>query len=388
MCFLFGFLDTNLFHTPVFESDSFQPIFNSEIDVASNIKDINQPVFVGETRRVVETQESQQLTAVEEHAPVNKNKMVVEAKSQAGNGNELNASDAGYTASGSAEQTSNHVIVVTSKIEEIKHVMVQETAVIDTLTESMQKSPGSPEKTTVGDQNNIGKGNEVGETGSTDVDSTVQVPIKDLIPNNNPNFENVSRRSSNELSDISHGNDGCAGKLTNNSDPGTEEDKPSLQELNEVVGKSNELVEETRTTGTRNVDHDQRTPELVQQSEEKNESDMKGGDDKPKTESEKPRNNSGISDANGEGDKVEEMVGENVITTTGNDQQIAKETGKNSKDDESSRTRRATGSTTDAKDETSKLQQLGDVQKYTVYRKPELEKESGRKNKKKGKTNT
>lgn len=354
MCILFGFLDTNLSHTPVSESDSFQPISNNGIDDASNIKAINEPVFVGETGRVVETQESQQLTAVAEHAPVNKIKTVVEAKSQVGNGNELNASDAAHTASGRAEQTSNHVIIVTSKIEKIKHVVVQETAVIDTLTESMQKSPASPEKTTVGDQNNIGKGNEVGETGSTDVDSTVQVPNKDLIPNNDPNDENVS--------DIIHGNDGCAGKVTNNSDLGTEEDKPSLQELNEVVGKFNELVEETRTTGTRNVDHDQRTPELVQQSEEKNESKMKGGDDKPKTESEKPRNNSGISDANGEGDKVEKMVGENVITTTGNDQQIAKETGKNSKDDESSKTRRATGSTTDAKDETSKLQQLGDVQ--------------------------
>ena len=370
------FLDTTLSHTPVLECDSSEQISNSGIGVASNIKEAKQPVIVETT--VAETRGSQQVTAVTGQMPVNKTKTVGKAKSQAGNGNELNESDDGHTISGSAEQTSNRVVVVENEIEQIKQAVVHD-------TESVQKSSASPEKTIADDQNSIGKVHEDGETGSMDIDSTAQVPNKSLLINN-PDFshdKDVSGVStsplkttvgdqrggtSNEQSGINYGNDERAGKLTNNSDPGTEEDKPSLQKLNEVVDTFDEFVEEIITAGTRNVDHEQRTTQLVQQSEEKKESEKgkseeKGGNDKLKIENKGQRNNSGISDVNGEGSKVDKMVGENLKTTTaGNDQPIAKENSKNNKADESSETRIATRSTPDEKVETSKPQQSGVVQ--------------------------
>jgi hypothetical protein len=338
------FLDTNLSHSPAPECDSSEQISNSGIDVASNIKEVKQPVIVGKTEITVgETQGSQQITAVTDQMPVNETKTVEKAKLQAGNGNELNQSDNGHTVSGSAEQTSTYVIVATNEIEQIKQVAVIETVVIETRIRSVQMSPALPEKTTVGNENIIGRGNEVSETGSTDVQSTVQVHNKDLIPSNDPNLprhdENASGRSSNEISDINNGNDECARKLTNNSDPGTEEDKRSLHELNE-----------------------QRTPELVQHSDEKKESE-KGGNDELKIEAKGPRNNSGISDASGDGSKVDEIIGENLKTTTaGTDQQVGKETSTNNKDNGSSEMRIATISTADATSKTSKLQQSGVVQ--------------------------
>jgi hypothetical protein len=298
----------------VLQCDISEQISNSGIDVANNIKEVKQPVIVGETERTVAgTQGFQQITSVTGQMPVNETKTVEKAK-----------------------------------------------------------SPVAPEKTIADDQNSIEKGHEGGETGSMDVDSTVHVPNKDLIPSNDPNLprhdESVGGRRCNELSEINNGNDDCAGKLTNNSVPGTEEDKPSLQELNEVVEKFNEFVEEIHTAGTGNVHHEPRTPEHVQYSEEKKESEKgksekKGGNDKLKIENKGPRNNSGISDANGEGTKVNKLVGKKLKTTTaGNKQQIAKENSKNNKADESSGTRIAIRSTTDAKGKTSKPQQSGVVQ--------------------------
>ncbi|CAB4021187.1 Hypothetical predicted protein [Paramuricea clavata] len=562
--------DTTLSHTPVPECDSSEQISNSGIDVASNIKEVKQPVIVETT--VAETQGSQQVTAVTGQMPVSK------AKSQAGNGNELNESDAGHTVSGSAEQTSNSVIVDENEIDtesvqtspaspekmiaddqnsigkghecgetgsmdidstvqvpnkslilnnpdfshdknvsgvsqisnsgseqqvvvgdresavgeivgkgfkrltavskktyanETKslkeatwqggnrnqpivsdaghpmygspeqvsdHVIfianefgeitvAQETAVVEPLAGSVQKSPTSPEKMTVGDQNSIGKANEVGETGSTDIDR--HIPKKDLILNNDPNLprydENVNGRSFNEISDINHGE--CAGKLTNNSDPGTKEHKPSSQELTEVVDTFDEFAEGILTAGKRNVDHEQRTPELVQHSEEKKDSEKgksedKGGKDELKIENDVTRNNSGISDANGDGSKVDKMVGGNLKTTTaGNRQQIAKDDkdqtvtsnkSKTNKDNVSSDMRRSTRSIkpqqpggvqdrVSQKDETllEKAKQVsshpsshgnetatpadeGNRDGY-FYKKEEVTQEQGKKSKKKGK---
>jgi hypothetical protein len=174
---LFGFLDTNFSIVPVSESDNSQQLSNSGIDV-------KQEVVVGETGTVVQTQGSQQLAAVAEQTLVDKTKTVEKAKSQAGNENELSESDAGRTVFGSAEQTLNRVIVVANEIKQIKQVVVHEMAVTETLPESVQKCSASPEKTIADDQNSIGKGDEGGETGSMDVDSTVHVPNKGLIPSN------------------------------------------------------------------------------------------------------------------------------------------------------------------------------------------------------------
>jgi hypothetical protein len=218
LCIIHIFLDINLSHTLAPKCGSSAHISNSGIDVASNIKEVKQQVVVGETvRTVAETHGSQQITAVTEQMPVidacvgetqravaeavgqgyqqlttvsektsvTKSKTVEEAKLQAelqaGNGNERNESDAKHTVSGGDEQTSNHVIVVEN---EIKQVVVQETAVIEILRESVQKSPASPEKTIADDQNSVRKGNEGSETGRMDVDSTVQVPNKSLILSN------------------------------------------------------------------------------------------------------------------------------------------------------------------------------------------------------------
>ena len=152
---------------------------------------------MGETERIVaETQPSQQITAVTEQMPVNETKTVEETKSQARSVNELNVSHAGDTVSGSAEQTLNDVIVVANEVEKMKRVVVQETAVTAALTENVQTSSTSPEKTIAHDLNRFGKDNESDKTRSTDADSTVQVSNKGLVPSNNPDFcrldENVS----------------------------------------------------------------------------------------------------------------------------------------------------------------------------------------------------
>ena len=179
------FLDTSLPHTPVSESDSSIP--SNVIDVTSEVKEVKQNVVLGETgTAIAETcvQGSQQLTAVS----INETKTVEQATSQVGNGNELSVSNTGPTVSGGAEQTPNHVIVVANEIEGIQNIGVQETTVTGTLTKNVQRSPVSQGKTIVDDQSSFVKGNEGGETSSTDVDNMAQEPNKDVLSSNEPDF--------------------------------------------------------------------------------------------------------------------------------------------------------------------------------------------------------
>ncbi len=122
------------------------------------------------------------------------------------------------------------VIVVANKIEETKQVVVQETVVTETLTESVQQPPALPEMATVHEQNSFSGDNEgskinlehvitlgsarSGLLSEDSLDRTVQVPRVD---------GNVSRRNSGERSDIIQDSDGCAGKLRNTSGPCIEE---------------------------------------------------------------------------------------------------------------------------------------------------------------------
>jgi D-ribose pyranose/furanose isomerase RbsD len=233
---LFCFLDTSFSTAPLSESDNSQQVSNSGIDVAGNMKEIKQEVVVGETGRAVETHGSQQLTAVAEQTCVNKTEAVEKAKLQAEGGNELNVSDAGHTVSGSAERISSHVVVVANKIEQIKHVVVQERTVAETLAESMQKFPASPEKTIADNQNSIGKGIEGSETGSMDVDSTVQVPSKGLIPS-----KSDSPRHAADLSGVSQ-SESSAQISNNGSDVAS-----NITEVKEqvLVGETEKVVGET-----------------------------------------------------------------------------------------------------------------------------------------------
>ncbi len=179
LVFFIRFLDTDHSKTPASTLDSPEQIPNSGIDVASNTKEVKQPVVVGETKvPVAETvgQESQQLTAVEKTS-VNENKTVEEATPHVRNGKKLNASNTGSSVSGSAEQTSNRVIVVANEIKETKPVVVQETVVTETLAESVQHSPSSPEMATVDEQKTLKQVivvvNEIKETKPVVVQETV-----------------------------------------------------------------------------------------------------------------------------------------------------------------------------------------------------------------------
>ena len=297
------FLDTDHSQTSASKLDSREQIANSASNVASNTKEVKQPVVVGETKvPVAETvgQESQQLTAVEKTS-ANENKTVEKAMAHVGNGNELNVSNTGPTISGSAEQTSNRVIVVANEIEQIKQVVVQETVVTETLTESVQQSPSLPEKATVDEQNSFSEDNEGSKINPEHVvtlgsarsgllsedslgrEGTVQVPRVD---------GNVRERNSGQRSDIIQDSDGCAGKLRNTSGPCIKEgpsQRPSLNDLNEVADKFDEFVEELQRTRTRNSDREQRTQELVQKSEEGEEEDRekKQGEEENEEESDK-----------------------------------------------------------------------------------------------------
>ncbi len=168
----------------VSESGSFEQISSSEIDVPSNAKEVKQQVLAGETEMPVANavgQESPQLlTAVSEKAPAKETKTLEEATSKAGNGSELNVFDAGPTVSSDAEHTLKRVTIVANEIEEVKQVVVQGTAVTKTLTESVEKSSTSQEKTIVDDQR-FGESNKDNETSSRDVDNIVQKTNKDLL---------------------------------------------------------------------------------------------------------------------------------------------------------------------------------------------------------------
>ena len=402
----------------VSESASSEQISSSEIDLASNIKEVKRQGVVVETETAVVTvvQGSQQLASVSEKAAVNQDKMVEGATLHAGIRNEVNVSDAGHAASNSTEQTSNNVIVVANEIEEVKQLVVEETIVRETLTERAQQSSTSPENTIVDDPNNIGEDNESGETdpehvvtlesaesyqlseGSTNPESTVQVANKDALPIIENDLDSslqdgrVSGTNSNEPSGIVQGDDGYAGRVTNNLDPCIEEGEtpilkneiPVSQKLNELSDKIDEIFGEMLTAGTGNVDDEQRAQELVQQSEDMKKGEKTGCNAKLNLRNEGPMSN---SDARGEENKVSKMVGGNVKTkAAGNGQQIAKENsegepktnsnvkvdedgiqktviGKKGENDESGSLRRVTRSTTrDASGNATKSQQSGGVE--------------------------
>ena len=319
------------------QSESSAQISNSGNDVASNIAEVKQQVLVGETETAVHAetigQEYQQLSAVSKKTSVNENKTAEEATWQAGNGNGVIVSDTGHTISGSAEQISDmyNLIFVANEFGEIKQVLVQETATREILTENAQQPSTSQEEMIVHDQNSLGDSNEGGETRSTDVDSTVQVPNKGLIPISTLDFprhdENVGGRNSDELSDINQGNDECAGKFTNNSDPGIEEGKNDpteihfLKELNEYLEKFDEFFEDLQTGRTGNVSNEQHTKEFVQRSGEtkkgvKTESEKRGGNAELKIENEVLSNNPDIFYASGKRSEAGENVGDGLRSKT------------------------------------------------------------------------
>ncbi|CAB4042668.1 Hypothetical predicted protein, partial [Paramuricea clavata] len=324
--------DADVSDVPQFESSA--QISNSVNDVASNIAEVKQQVVVGETETAVaETigQAHQQLTAVSKKTSVNENKTAEEATWQAGNGNGVIVSDTGHTISGSPEQISDDLIFVANEFGEIKQVLVQETATTEILTENAQQPSTSQEEMIVDDQNSLGDSNEGGETRSTDVDSTVQVPNKGLIPISTLDFprhdENAGGRNSDELSDINQGNDDCAGKFTNNSDPGIEEGKNDLteihflKELNEYLEKFDEFFDDLQTGRTGNVSNEQHTKEFVQRSGEtkkgvKTESEKRGGNAELKIENEVLSNNPDIFYASGKRSEAGENVGDGLRSKT------------------------------------------------------------------------
>jgi hypothetical protein len=376
---------------------------DSVIDAASNIMEVKQQV-VGETERlekdVSETQGSQELIAVSE----NENNTAEEATSQARNSIESNAPDAGHTVPDSAEQTSNTAIVVVNEIEEIKHVVVQETVVTATMPKSVQQLPASSEKTDVDDQSSIDEGakkypdhvvtlvstrNGQLPKDSTNVQNAVQVQDKGILQRKENNLEvcshdqNVSGTNSNDQSGITEVDDGksrCAGESE------TVALKSEKLELKEVLDKSNKVLEVMQMTGTGDVRDVQITQEFGQQSkekkgDEKKEGQKEDGNGEQKIENKEPGNMSKIAHANGEGSEADRKVEDDVkAKTAGNGQNSEEEpnvtfnvqdkdgktqktvidnTGESKEDDESGYGKGTTGSTTDAKDETPKPQQSG-----------------------------
>ena len=241
------FLDTNFSHVQVRESDSSESDSSAQTSnrvtvVASNIMDTRKQVF-GETQgNVVETvsQVSQQPTAVSNDTSASEKEIEEKAMSRQENANELNVPDAGHDTAGT---TSNNVIVA-KEIQKVKHVVVQETVVIETTkAENVKTSSTLQEKSIVHDQSTSGTGDH---TGSSDLDNAVQTHNKDLMPSGDSDLSchvQISSRSDDSP-------DSCSEKSKN-----LKSETHVLQTLNDLLAQFDVILEdlEEKLTPTTDV---------------------------------------------------------------------------------------------------------------------------------------
>lgn len=288
-------------------------ISSSVTVIASNTVGVKKQVVVGGTEIAVIQPNgltSQQLTDI---SNVNNTNMVKEAMSQAGSGTECETSHAR----------------VTGSVEEVEQFAVQETVVKETLAENIQTSSSSP--------GNVGV-NEWDKTGNTSVESTVQVPNKDVKPVNYPDSslyeENISGRNSGKLTGTSEVNNGCTGNLANNPDsciqvqgnPILKSEVPELQVSNDILHEVDKISEQMQTIGTGKLDAAQCTQELALQTGE--DSMEKGGNGKLNVGNEVQNNTSDNFDTYGDRSRDGKMVGERLNATMAKNDQETKENSK------------------------------------------------------------
>ena len=237
------------------ESDSSAQTSNRVNVVASNIMDTRKQVF-GETQgNVVETvsQVSQEPTAVSNDTSASEKEIEEKAMSRQENANELNVPDAGHVSLDTAGKTSNNVIVA-QEIMEVKHVVVQETVVVETKAENVETSSTSREKNIVHDQSTSGTGDH---TGSSDLDNAVQTHNKDLMPSADSDLSchvQISSRSDDSP-------DSCSEKIKN-----LKSETHVLQMLNDVLAQFDVILEDLEEKQTPTTD-------VLQQVEQKYDDD-------------------------------------------------------------------------------------------------------------------